>query len=442
MRQSLVSVVRYEKPGESVRKAVEMAKGLDHLPANAKVFIKPNIVFWTREVEFPPWGVITTTRVIEDVILLLKERGIDDITIGEGMVLADPRDKETPAHAFETLGYGELQKRYGVKYFNAMDRPFENVDLGDGVEVKFNADIIHSDFVVDIPVMKAHNQTMVSLGIKNLKGTIDRPSRKKCHNADAEKGLHFWIARLADKMPPMLTLLDGVFTAERGPAFDGKMHRSNILIASADVMSADLVGANVLGHDPATVPYLAMAAANRGRPTDLSDIEVVGEKIEAVASYHEYDFRYTADETVCLPGPMAKQGIRGVFYRKFDSSMCTYCSGVNGLVLNAIRMAWTGEPFDQVEILNGKAQLPTPGMKKTILLGKCMYQKHKDNTDIREMIAIKGCPPKPDDILKALHQAGINADPGFFENAGKLPGFFMARYEGKPEFDKSFFRVA
>ena len=43
MGKSLVAVVRYEKPVESVRQAVELSHGLDHLPTRAKVFIKPNI---------------------------------------------------------------------------------------------------------------------------------------------------------------------------------------------------------------------------------------------------------------------------------------------------------------------------------------------------------------------------------------------------------------
>ena len=80
-------------------------------------------------------------------------------------------------------------------------------------------------------------------------------------------------------------------------------------------------------------------------------------------------------------------------------------------------------------------------MKKTILLGKCMYQLHKNNPDIQEMIAIKGCPPKAADIIKALHQAGIEANPALFENIDQLPGFFMSRYADKPEFDESFFRI-
>ena len=96
MQKTTVAVVRYEKPLESVRKAVELSGGLKGLPGNAKVFIKPNIVFWTRATDFPKWGCITTSRVVEDVVVLLKERGIDDITVGEGIVLFDTKDKETP----------------------------------------------------------------------------------------------------------------------------------------------------------------------------------------------------------------------------------------------------------------------------------------------------------------------------------------------------------
>ena len=74
-------------------------------------------------------------------------------------------------------------------------------------------------------------------------------------------------------------------------------------------------------------------------------------------------------------------------------------------------------------------------------MGKCIYQAHKDNPDIREAIPIKGCPPKPEDMLKALHKAGIDADPDLFEKMDTLPGFYMGRYEGKPDYDESFFQV-
>jgi len=439
MRNNLVAIVKYEKPLDSVRKAVELSHGLDHLPSDAKVFIKRNIVFWTRATNFPKYGVITTSRVVEDMVVLLKERGIDDISIGEGTVLRDPKDMETQRHAFQNLGYGELKKRYGVKHINIWERPFENIDLGDGVELKFNSDILHSDFVVDLPVMKTHSMTVVSLGIKNLKGMIDIPSRKKCHNTHPQRDLHFWVSRLADKMPPMFTLIDGIYTAEQGPNIDGRMHRSNLLVASADVLSADMVGVKVLGYDPADVPHLVHAARNNNRNLNLADVEIVGEPLDAVVRPHKYDFEYNESHT--LPEPMDKMGIRGLSYYKYDLSLCTYCSGMTSTILAAIARAWNGEPWDDVEILSGKVMQPDRAKEKTILFGKCMHQAHKDNPDIKEMIAIKGCPPKPEAVYKALQKAGIEVDRAIFENLDIIPGKFLKRYKDRPEFDESLFSV-
>jgi hypothetical protein len=280
---------------------------------------------------------------------------------------------------------------------------------------------------------------MVSLGIKNLKGLIDIRSRKRCHSPHLGKDLHHMIAKLANKLPPSFTLLDGIYTAERGPFFEGRLRRSNILIGSSDIFSADKVGAKVLGYDPSAVPYLVHAAHDFGRPIDLSDVEVVGEKIEAIASRHEYAFPYTEDGS--LPKPMQRMGIKGLSYWKYDDTICTYCSGLSTVILMAIANAWKGKPWDEIEILTGKIMKPTPGKKKTILIGKCMVQGNRDNADIKEMIAVKGCPPDLKGTLKALQQAGIDASPTFFENMDMAAGFFMKRYEGNPEFEESFFKI-
>jgi hypothetical protein len=146
------------------------------------------------------------------------------------------------------------------------------------------------------------------------------------------------------------------------------MHRSNILVASADVLSADMVGAKVLGHEPAEVPYLVHAAARHGRALDLSDLEVRGESIDAVASPHQYDHPHNKDKT--LPLPMEKMGIQGLSYYKYDLSLCTYCSGLTPTILYAIARAWQGKPWDDVEVLSGKVMVPKGDKKKSILFGK------------------------------------------------------------------------
>ncbi len=327
MKKHLVSIVSYEKPLDSIRKAVDLCKGLDHLPSKARVFIKPNIVWWTSEAVFPKWGIITTSRVVEDMVVILKERGIDDIIIGEGMVI-EPKDIDTPAHAFESLGYNVLKKRYGIQCLNIHKRPFKKIDIGSGHELKFNNDILESDFLVNIPVLKTHAQTVVSLGIKNIKGLIDIESRKKCHTTDPEMNLHHYISKLFNQVPPSFTIIDGLYSNKIGPLFGGKIRRSNTLIASADILSADMVGARILGHEPSQVPHLVQAAQNHGRSLDLSDVELVGEGIEKVTHYHAFAQPY--DEYKKLPKVLADMGVEGLALSNVDLSLCSYCAGLYG----------------------------------------------------------------------------------------------------------------
>ena len=110
-------------------------------------------------------------------------------------------------------------------------------------------------------------------------------------------------------------------------------------------------------------------------------------------------------------------------------------------MLSAIRKAWKGAPWDGVEVLTGKSMQPSPGMRKTILVGRCMYRAHKNHPAIHELIAVKGCPPQPQELLGALRRAGIEADAGWFDKMDRLPGLFMARYAGRPEFKEEHFRA-
>ena len=442
MSQPIVSIVEYVEPFRSVQQAVTLCRGLERLSSGDSVVIKPNIVFWTTKVRFPKWGVITTSRVVEDTVRLLKDLGVKSIAIVEGIVTRDPKDRQTAAHAFDYLGYTTLTKRYGVQCYNAMDRPFTRVDLGEDLQLRINRDMLECDFAVNLPCLKTHQQTVVSLGMKNLKGLLDIPSRKKCHRAGSKRNLDWMIARLPHCMPPMLTLIDGIYSLERGPAFDGKMHRTNCLLASNDPLAADMAGAKVLGYDPGQVPHLVQAAQNQQRPADGTWISLRGKPLEAVSRFHEHAIAYTSGPDGEMPLPLARDGIKGLFYRQFDQSLCTYCSVLNGLLLTAIRLAWKGTPWPAVEVLTGKSMQPTPGMQATILLGRCMYRAHRQNPCIQTMLPVKGCPPDPLEAMRALQQAGIAVEASLFLHMDELPGMFLERYQDRPEFEESFFQIS
>ncbi len=439
MVKSKVSIVKYEKPLDSVRKAVELANGFENLPKNAKVFIKPNIVYWNRHCNFPKWGTITTSRVIEDVITLLNEKGIKDVTIGEGIITEDPKDFETAKDAWEKLGYNKLKEHYGIKVINAFESKYVKTDLGNDVSAFINEDALKAEFLINIPVLKTHSQARVSLAYKNLKGLLNMASRKNFHSIDPVKDLHYKIALLPNAFKNGLTLIDGIYTLERGPTFDGKAHRKNILIASTDILAADMVGAKLLGAEPNEVEHLKRAAIYKNRPLDLSDIEIIGENINEIAEFHEWDFLY--DENGTLPLPFAKEGIKGVKYHKYDSTLCTYCSGITGVLLMAIKTAWKGTPFNNVEFLVGKSKEPTKGMNYTVLVGQCQCTKNKNHPNIKELIPITGCPPSIEEAKEAFKKCGIKVPSFFWKNLESGPLVFLQRYKGKPEFEESFYKI-
>ena len=434
-----VSIVKYEKPGESVSKAIELSGALDRLKPGDSVFIKPNIVFWSSVVDMPPWGVITTTRVLEDVVRELRKRGAGKIVISEGTVTTDPKDTTTGLHAFETLGYNKLAKTYDLVIKDIFEGPFKQVDLGDGVSLGFSEDLLNADMVVNLPVLKTHAQTKVSLGLKNLKGCIDKKSRKLCHSPDMILDLDAHVAKLSSVVKNVVTIIDGIYTLEKGPGFTGNARRSDILIASADMVSADIVGAAALGFDPAEIRHLAIRCKERGMEPALSSVELVGEPLENVASAHAWDYPYNPENT--LPANMIKRGVSGLCFPKYDHSLCTYCSAIMGILQVAIGSAYKGTPFDQVQVLTGKMMTPDPSMHHTILMGKCQVTLNRKNPDIKDPILVPGCPPDMNKLIEGVKKAGIDIDENIFKAFDFAPALFMAKYANKPEFTQEFYRV-
>ncbi|MCX7823557.1 MAG: DUF362 domain-containing protein [Syntrophobacterales bacterium] len=434
-----VGISRYERPYESLRIAVERAGGLPKISPGSRVFIKPNIVTWVPGGVFPKWGVITTSRIVEDVVRILKEGGFEHIKIGEGIVYGGLLRDGITKEAFQTLGYYHLKRRYGIETIDLFEGPFKRVQIADGISLNFSVEALESDLIVDIPVLKTHAQTVVSLGIKNLKGLIDIPSRKRCHSKNGKGDLHFYVGRLFIGLPPIWTVIDGIFSNERGPGFDGTARRTNLIIVSHDVFSADKVGSTILGYPPSDVPHLVHASKVLGRPIDLSDVQVVGEDLNNLISFHKYSFDYNRDNS--LPAVMDRMGIRGLSYWKYDETLCTYCSFLNGAILTAIAKAWAGTPWDEVEVLTGKVMKPSGTKKHTILLGKCMSRLHRNNSTISHPIFVKGCPPKPDEVVKAFREVGIHLDGALLEHPEGYVSRFLKKYEGREDFSEEFFRI-
>lgn len=436
-----VVVRRFMEEGESIRETLEKMGGWEGIGRDSHIFLKPNIVVWARNGNFPKWGVITTSRVVHDVAAWLKEWGFEHIHIGEGVAMVPAHGKHSMIkEAYSILGYERLKEKFGIVLHDVLDGPFESVECSDGVKLNVFRPAVESDLIISLPVLKTHAQTRVSLGIKNLKGLIDIPSRKRCHSPDPSYPLERMIASIPQAFRKVWSVIDGIYSLERGPSFDGKARRFNVIVGSRDLLLGDVVGARLLGYEHGSVPHLTHAASTMGRSLDFSNVTVDGPDIETIADLHPYDFAYTSDN--CLPIPLARMGVQGLCYRKYDDTLCTYCSELNGMILSAVARAWNGKPWPKVEVLTGKKMAPSPGMEATILLGKCMSETHKNNPIIRRPINVKTCPPHPKAVAKAFREVGIEIDEALLDDLGIYAMAFFKRYSGKPDFDESFYRIS
>jgi uncharacterized protein (DUF362 family) len=370
-----VAIVRYDGTFDSFAKAIKLCNGLDGLKASDKVLLKPNILWGGRKPD-PPYGRVTTSTIVGYVLQMLRDRGCSEIAVGEGAI-SNKELGSTTVQGFDWSGIGKVATRYGAKLIDFNSEPYEKVEL-DGVRVRISKWALESDFLIDLPVLKAHRQTKISLGMKNLKGCLALKSKQRFHRHDLNK----MIALLNMKIRPSLTIIDGIYGLEKGPDFLGIPHRMDLIIAGKDVFSCDIVGAMVIGILPDEVEHLREFASLTGRSVSLDGIEVLGKPLDHVAQ--KFEWRLSLEDLFHMAH------ISGITIQEAGSSCCSGCFAI----LTALTAVFTKDnhdtDLDGVEICVGSQVRAKRDSKQVFLLGDCALSANKD---VKEAIPITGCPP-------------------------------------------------
>ena len=259
-----VTIVYGNNVFEMVRQLMESTGALDSIDSRSKILLKPNLVVSRKD-----WaGIDTDPRVVEALVVLLKEKGINNIAIGDGSGMGQSATK-----AFNICGYDKIAGRHGVRLVDlekdrfvskpvGMEGPFKTLEIAETV--------IASNFIINVPVMKAHSQTMITCSLKNLKGTMPRSMKTAFHGVD----LHRAIAQLNSVIAPDLIVVDGLkgdLYSETG-SNPVAMDR---LLTGTNPVEVDSVVADMLGYSPKDVRHIVYSA-QAGRGTcDLEEIKVV-----------------------------------------------------------------------------------------------------------------------------------------------------------------------
>jgi uncharacterized protein (DUF362 family) len=413
-----VAVCAIKTHAEALKEAIALCDGFKNLDKGMRVLIKPNLVVWIDRYPYAPYGVITTSALIEEVIKMLVNYGVTDITVADGCARNKAVGSETHI-LFDRLGYHQWTEKYGVKLVDLNEDKTKKVTMGHH-ELKVAQTVIDSDFIIDMPALKTHEFTKVTLGFKNLKGCLPTKSKQTCHNG--QFSLDDYVYNIADTLYPDLTIIDGTYMLELGPMHTGTAQRSDLLVAGRDMFSVDVVGAALMSVNSQDVEHLRLFAKNNDRSLDVKDIDVKGVSIEDHARKLQIETPWSEDGS--KPMVFEKQNLKG-FDMRFPN-ICTGCAYVFPFITLMILGANTGEPFDDLELLSGRQSIPSGKAKKSFLIGNCPIIEHKKNETIKDAIQIKGCPPKLEDVVEAFNANGVTAK---METIDRFMGYLVKRYE-------------
>jgi hypothetical protein len=227
---------------------------------------------------------------------------------------------------------------------------------------------LQADYLINMPVLKAHSQTKMTCALKNLKGCIPDSEKKRFHRL----GLHRPIAALNKALPTHLVLVDalcGDLCHEEG----GTPVRMDRIIAGRDPVLVDAYAAELLGCRPEEIPYLGLAAEFGVGSASLAADAVI-----------------ELNKGAGITGPQRERETTGLQQWITEQQACSPCFG--SLVHALHRLREQGKLTFRAQIGVGQG---FRGRHGRIGVGECTagFDCH-----------VPGCPPKSGDIKNALEK--------------------------------------
>lgn len=243
----LVSV-KGDSPARLTEEVIKALGGINHFVSTGDiVVIKPNIG-WDR---IPAQAANTNPDVVKTVVELCLNAGAKKVIVTDNSC-NDPR------RCFARSGIAQAAKTAGAEVLLPEERKFKTVNMG-GVMVKnrlIYTQYLEADKVINIPILKHHSLTRLTIGMKNWYGIIGG-NRSQLH-----QDIHNSIADLAQFLKPTLTILDAYrVLVTNGPQGGSPrdVRQMNIVAGSVDQVAVDAYGAHIFGVKPEEVEYIKIA---------------------------------------------------------------------------------------------------------------------------------------------------------------------------------------
>jgi uncharacterized protein (DUF362 family) len=257
--------VRGGEPEVMFDRAIASLGGIqEFVPRGSKVLVKPNIGWDVT----PERAGNTHPKLVARIIEHCLNAGAKEVSVFDHTC-------EHWAQCYKNSGIERAVKDAGGRIVSGdSEGYYQKVDVPNGkrlTETKVHELFLDADVFINVPVLKHHSSSMVTIGMKNLMGVVW--DRGHWHRND----LHQCIADFASYRKPTLTVVDAYnVMKQNGPrgVSAGDVVAMKSLIVSRDLVAADAAAAKLFGAEPADIPYIQLAAEmNLGR-IDLSALSI------------------------------------------------------------------------------------------------------------------------------------------------------------------------
>lgn len=219
----------------AVENVLESVEWEEVIGRGDRVLVKPNFL------GHPRVGLTTDLGLLNEIIKKLGERG--EVIVGE---------THSTGKNFDSV----IQKL-------DLECPVVNLSHEEKVPVEGEygsyrlPQVALESKVVNVPILKTHVLTRVTLGIKNLLGLLPEKEKEAYHHR-----IDHTLYDLYSIIRPELNLLDAIYAMEgQGPS-RGEVREPGFIACSRDALALDLAACSLIGVEGKNIGHLRLAQEN------------------------------------------------------------------------------------------------------------------------------------------------------------------------------------
>lgn len=242
--------VKGGEPDAMFAKGIEALGGIGtFIKRGQKVVVKPNIGWDVT----PERGGNTNPKLIEEIVKQCYTAGAKEVYVFDNTC-------DNWQRSYKNSGIEAAVKNSGGKIVPANTEGYYHPVTVQGgknlTKTKVHELILEADLFINVPILKNHGSTKLTMSMKNLMGIVW--DRREWHRND----LHQCIADFSSYRKPDLNILDAYFVMKRnGPrgVSEADVVTMKAQLISTDMVTIDAAGAKLFGIEPNDIRYITIA---------------------------------------------------------------------------------------------------------------------------------------------------------------------------------------